>query len=113
MKSLNVIPHSTIASQLVCYIPARREDRGLQRHFSEPSSWLNTTQTKLHTNGEHRHMEFSDEEDIKTVWAAGKNWVIKRKNHQYFYRPDREYGDWKSGLPPDTFEAEIDVLFDD
>lgn len=58
-------------------------------------------------------MEMSDEEDIKTVWAAGKNWVIKRKNHQYFYRPDRESGEWKPGIPPDTFEPEIDILFDD
>ncbi len=58
-------------------------------------------------------MELSDEEDIQIVWAAGKDWVIKRKNHQYFHRPEREYGDWKPGIPPETIEPEIDLLFND
>lgn len=58
-------------------------------------------------------MEMSDEENIKTVWAAGRDWVIKRKNHQYFYRAEREHGTWIPGLPPDTFEPEIDLLFND
>lgn len=58
-------------------------------------------------------MEMSDEESIKTVWASGRDWVIKRKNHQYFHRPERDHGAWIPGLPPDTFEPEIDVLFDD
>ncbi len=57
-------------------------------------------------------MEMDDREEVKTVWAAGKNWVIKRRNRKYFYRPDRETGEWKQGIPPETLEAEIDMLFD-
>ena len=58
-------------------------------------------------------MELSDEENVKTIWAGGKDWVIKRKNNKYFYRAEREYGEWNPGIPPDTFQPEIDILFDD
>ena len=58
-------------------------------------------------------MELSDEENVKVIWSAGKDWVVKRKNRQYFYRPDRENGEWKPGLPPETLKAEIDILFND
>ena len=54
-----------------------------------------------------------DKEDIRIVWTAGNNWVIKRKNHQYFHRLDRESGEWIPGLPPEAIQAEIDILFDE
>jgi hypothetical protein len=54
-----------------------------------------------------------DEDEILQLWAEGEDWVIKHQNNQYFYRPEGKYGDWKPGLPPGTFELDVDILFDD
>ncbi len=54
-----------------------------------------------------------DQEEIRQLWADGQDWVIKRSNKQYFYRPEGKYGEWKPGLPPGTFEPDIAILFDE
>jgi hypothetical protein len=68
--------------------------------------------TKIKFERQLTKMEL-DKENIRIVWTAGNNWVIKRKNHQYFHRLEREYGEWTPGLPPEAIQAEIDILFDE
>ena len=53
------------------------------------------------------------EEEIRQLWAEGEDWVIRRQNNQYFHRPDQKYGEWKPGIPPGTFEPDIETLFGD
>jgi hypothetical protein len=57
--------------------------------------------------------EFMDQEEIRQVWAEGHDWVIKRQNNQYSYRPEGKYGDWKPGLPPGALKPDVDTLFDE
>ncbi len=54
-----------------------------------------------------------DEEEIRQLWADGEDWVIKRKNDQFFFRPDGKYGDWQRGLPPGVFTPDVVTLFDE
>jgi hypothetical protein len=54
-----------------------------------------------------------EQEEIRQLWADGHQWVIKRQNNQYFYRPEGKYGDWKPGIPPDAFKPDVDTLFDE
>ena len=54
-----------------------------------------------------------EQEEIRQLWADGQDWVIKRHNNEYFHRPDGKYGDWKPGLPPDTFKPDVDTLFEE
>jgi hypothetical protein len=56
--------------------------------------------------------EVMEQEEIRQLWADGQSWVIKRQHCQYFYRPEGKFGEWKPGLPPDTFQPDIDILFD-
>lgn len=58
-------------------------------------------------------MDMGQKEEIRHLWAEGHDWVIKRQNNQYFYRPDRKYGNWIPGIPPGSFQLDIDTLFDD
>ena len=52
-------------------------------------------------------------EEIRQLWAEGEDWVIKRQNNQYSYRPDGKPGPWKTGLPPGVFHPEVETLFED
>ena len=54
-----------------------------------------------------------EQEEIRQLWAEGQDWVIKRQNNEYFYRPEQKYGDWIPGLPPGVFIPEVEILFED
>ncbi len=54
-----------------------------------------------------------DQEEIRQLWAEGQDWVIKRQNDQYFYRPEGKYGDWQTGLPPGVLPSDVEILFQD
>ena len=54
-----------------------------------------------------------EQEEIRQIWAEGEDWVIKRKNNEYFNRPEGKFGEWKPGLPPGVFTPEAEILFED
>ncbi len=54
-----------------------------------------------------------EQEEIRQIWAEGEDWVIKRKNNEYFHRPEGKFGEWKPGLPPGVFMPEAEILFED
>ena len=51
------------------------------------------------------------QEDMEIVWAAGVKWVVKLQDDQYFHRPEGNYGAWQSGIPPDTRESDVNLVF--
>ena len=52
-----------------------------------------------------------DQEEIRVVWGIGMDWVVLCRDDQYFHRPEGDYGTWRPGIPPDTFEAEVAHCF--
>jgi hypothetical protein len=53
-----------------------------------------------------------EQEEIRQLWAEGEDWILKRSNNEYFYRPDGKYGEWQPGLPPGVFDMDVTTLFD-
>lgn len=49
--------------------------------------------------------------DKQWVCANGQEWIVKREDNQYFYRPEGEYGQWMPGTPPGIHERDMDVIF--
>ena len=52
-----------------------------------------------------------EQEDMRIIWAAGVEWMIKLQNDQYFYRLEGDYGAWRPGSPPDTHESDMALVF--
>ena len=53
-----------------------------------------------------------EQEDMRIVWAAGVEWMIKRQDGQYVHRPEGDYGAWRPGIPPSTHEADVAHVFE-
>ncbi len=51
------------------------------------------------------------QEDMEIVWAAGVQWVVKLQDDQFFHRPEGDYGAWRPGIPPDTHETDVALMF--
>ena len=49
-----------------------------------------------------------EEDEMRIVWAAGVEWMIKRQDNQYVQRPEGDYGAWRPGIPPGTHESDVD-----
>jgi hypothetical protein len=52
-----------------------------------------------------------DQEDYRIIWGVGVDWVIKRQDDQFFHRPEGDYGTWRPGVPPDTYELDVAHVF--
>jgi len=54
---------------------------------------------------------FMEQEEMRIVWAAGVEWMVTLQDDQYFHRPEGDYGAWRPGIPPDTHEADVALMF--
>ena len=52
-----------------------------------------------------------EEEQMRIVWAAGVEWIVSLQDNQYFHRPEGDYGAWRPGIPPDSYEADVALMF--
>ena len=49
--------------------------------------------------------------DMHVLWVEGQEWIVKRVDHQYFYRPEGDYGIWKKGTLPGLSKSDMDLIF--
>jgi len=49
--------------------------------------------------------------DMQWVCVNGQEWVVKREDDHYFYRPEGDYGTWTPGTPPGIHERDMDNMF--
>lgn len=49
--------------------------------------------------------------NMHVIWADGQEWIVKREDQQYFYRPEGEYGTWEKGTPPGIHKGDMDMIF--
>ena len=49
--------------------------------------------------------------DMQWVCVNGQEWVVKREDDHYFYRPEGDYGKWTPGTPPGIHERDMDNMF--
>jgi hypothetical protein len=52
-----------------------------------------------------------EQEDMRIVWAAGIEWMIKRQDDQYVQRPEGDYGAWQPGIPLGSHESDVAYVF--
>jgi len=51
------------------------------------------------------------EDNMQVMTVGFSDWIVKEKYGHYFHRPEGEYGVWRSGIPPDALEADVDWTF--
>jgi hypothetical protein len=54
---------------------------------------------------------FMEQEDMRIVWAAGIEWMIKQQDDQYVHRPEEDYGAWRPGIPLGSHESDVAYVF--
>jgi len=52
-----------------------------------------------------------EQEEIHVVVSGGNIWMVKRQAGQFFHRPQRDYGTWRPGIPPDATESFVNLAF--